>query len=308
LVESPLSAVCPTEAGASFEVFRSPGRPTSLQATVLVNSLTLGRHFRVSPQQLADEFLSDSARVRARGSALETGRYRDLRPGGIQETSWSPPWGQTEVRAQQRGVGGTRRHLPWGSAPFGGKNQGDRTVLVCLPNTFRSQGFSPSQRFHPARAVWLCFTPLPPIGFRSSELFPLSQPWCLSTLVPLLSFEPARVVSSKLVSPLPPSSSAPMGPVLESSVNPVGCCTTSKEPVHIIQKGTRGKPRVRAGERPIDPERYDAQRPTGRYRVRLQVLRKQSPTGMGPRLQSLAPTESPYSTRRRYSTTEPMLS
>jgi hypothetical protein len=38
-------------------------------------------------------------------------------------------------------------------------------VLVCLTNTIRSQGFSPSQRLNPARASWLCFTPHPPIGF-----------------------------------------------------------------------------------------------------------------------------------------------
>jgi hypothetical protein len=36
---------------------------------------------------------------------------------------------------------------------------------VCLPGTIRSQGFSPSQRFHPARASWLCFAPHPPLGF-----------------------------------------------------------------------------------------------------------------------------------------------
>jgi hypothetical protein len=42
-----------------------------------------------------------------------------------------------------------------------------RTIvaLAYLTSTIRSQGFSPSQRFNPARASWFCFTPLPPIGF-----------------------------------------------------------------------------------------------------------------------------------------------
>jgi hypothetical protein len=38
-------------------------------------------------------------------------------------------------------------------------------VPICLLDTVRSQGFSPSQRFDPARALWLCFAPHPPIGF-----------------------------------------------------------------------------------------------------------------------------------------------
>jgi hypothetical protein len=45
-------------------------------------------------------------------------------------------------------------------------------VSECLADTIRSQGFSPSQRFEPARAVWLYFTPLPPIGFSTFRVFP----------------------------------------------------------------------------------------------------------------------------------------
>ena len=49
-------------------------------------------------------------------------------------------------------------------------------VPVFLTNTVRSQGFSPSQRFDPARALWLCFTPHPPLGFALAfRAFP-SQP------------------------------------------------------------------------------------------------------------------------------------
>lgn len=60
-------------------------------------------------------------------------------------------------------------------------------MLVCLASTIRSQGFSPSQRFDPTRASWFCFTPHPPVGFRPSECFPLSQLLHLSVPRPLMS-------------------------------------------------------------------------------------------------------------------------
>lgn len=72
-------------------------------------------------------------------------------------------------------------------------SSGGRFVPVYLAGTFRSQGFSPSQRFAPSRALRLCFASHPPLGFRSSELFPLSQPRHLSVLVALLSLHSARV-------------------------------------------------------------------------------------------------------------------
>jgi hypothetical protein len=52
---------------------------------------------------------------------------------------------------------------------------GNPTVPVCLPDTVRSQGFSPSQRFCPARALRLCFASHPPIGFLVFRAFP-TQP------------------------------------------------------------------------------------------------------------------------------------
>jgi len=81
-------------------------------------------------------------------------------------------------------------------------------VQRCLGRTVRSQGFSPSQRFSPTRASWLCFTPHPPIGFRSSEPFPHRQPRYLSISVALLSFrqpsgasgEPVTLVGPHLLS------------------------------------------------------------------------------------------------------------
>ena len=59
-------------------------------------------------------------------------------------------------------------------------------VSVYLTDTFRSQGFSPSQRLHPANTLWLYFKPLPPQAFRPSELLPLGQPYRLSATVALL--------------------------------------------------------------------------------------------------------------------------
>jgi hypothetical protein len=59
---------------------------------------------------------------------------------------------------------------------------------TCLTDAFRSQGFSPSQRLNPLETLWLCFAPLPSVGFKPPELFPLSQPLRLSTPDSLLPF------------------------------------------------------------------------------------------------------------------------
>jgi hypothetical protein len=50
-------------------------------------------------------------------------------------------------------------------------------------DTIRPQSFSLSRRFDPTRTSWLCFAPLPPMGFWPSELFPLGQPRRLSAPV-----------------------------------------------------------------------------------------------------------------------------
>lgn len=52
---------------------------------------------------------------------------------------------------------------------------GNRSVPVYLSGTVRSQGFSPSQRFFPARALRLCFASHPPLGFSVFRAFP-TQP------------------------------------------------------------------------------------------------------------------------------------
>lgn len=75
------------------------------------------------------------------------------------------------------------RRLPWGSRVLSAKSAQAIVMLVYLASTIRSQGFSPSQRVHPAWASQLCFTPHPPIGsqvFRAFPAQPASTPFSVS--------------------------------------------------------------------------------------------------------------------------------
>jgi hypothetical protein len=63
------------------------------------------------------------------------------------------------------------RHLPGVRFPSA-KSARAIVATVCLSVTIRSQSFSLSQRLDPARALWLCFAPHPPMGFRPSKPFP----------------------------------------------------------------------------------------------------------------------------------------
>jgi hypothetical protein len=60
---------------------------------------------------------------------------------------------------------------------------------VYLADTLRPRSFSLPRRLDPTWTSWLCFAPLPPMGFRPSELFPLSQPQRLSVPVALLPLD-----------------------------------------------------------------------------------------------------------------------
>jgi len=80
---------------------------------------------------------------------------------------------------------------------------GAQRYLGC---TVRTQGFSPSLRLSPVPAWWLYFAPHPPLGFRSSELFPHRQPRYLSIFVALLSSRQCPSDSSKPESPVHPYS------------------------------------------------------------------------------------------------------
>jgi hypothetical protein len=92
------------------------------------------------------------------------------RPEGIEtiypDSRVQPARGQVA----QEWCRGRRRFLPGIRLLPAKQVQAIVGVSVYRADTFRSQGFSPSQRFCPAWTLWLCFTPHPPVGFRSSEL------------------------------------------------------------------------------------------------------------------------------------------
>lgn len=71
----------------------------------------------------------------------------------------------------RRATGQKTAFSPGVRVPFGVQTRAI-VELVCLTSSLRSQGFTPSQRFDPARALWPCFMPHPPLGFRPSRLFP----------------------------------------------------------------------------------------------------------------------------------------
>jgi len=66
---------------------------------------------------------------------------------------------------------GTRQRLPEVQVLTTESTGAIVSVSVCLTDTFRSQGFSPSQRLDPAQASWLCFTPHPPLGHPAFRAF-----------------------------------------------------------------------------------------------------------------------------------------
>lgn len=83
--------------------------------------------------------------------------------------------------SHRRLTAGNRRHLPEVRCLSTESGMPIVDALVCLTNAFRSQGFSPSQRFAPGTPLWLCFKPHPPVGFMGLQSFSRrGQPRCLS--------------------------------------------------------------------------------------------------------------------------------
>jgi len=178
-----------------------------------------------------------SVRLSPDAEAFDEGghRYCDQRPEGIETILPASPATRVRGRAGLEWRRGWQRDLPWGSVPFDGLSTGGRSVSACLTDTFRSQSFSLSQRFDPARTSWLCFAPHPSRGFRSSELFPLSQPIPLARFCALLPSGQRFLlgnprgkapVSSRSRTANPPVGCSPMttaqshGPALTSSIGP----------------------------------------------------------------------------------------
>jgi len=172
-----------------------------------------------SPPGLSATGVGQVSRPQAAGDGTETGRRGDPKAASRGVSHRGEPRGA-------RHAAGTRQHLPWGSFPFGEVSTGDRSASVYLADAFRPQGFSPSRRFPPTGAVWLCFTPLPPIGFWPSELFPLNQPWRLSTLVALLPLGQRRPCASR---PAPV-----IAPAFVNFPEPIRFCRSS----HLVTRAT----------------------------------------------------------------------
>jgi hypothetical protein len=109
---------------------------------------------------------------------------------------------------------------------------GSRSAPDCLTGTIRSQGFSPSQRFNPARALRLCFAPHPPIGFLAFRAFP-TQP-AVTPLGVRCSFV---VTSSSGLVGLPhpphcPSLSSATGLAFQRCCVPRGICAARRASQH----------------------------------------------------------------------------
>jgi hypothetical protein len=96
--------------------------------------------------------------------------------------------GATHGSARRRGVRCLTAGIEDTFPRFGTfrRNQMCRSLsaLDCLPSAFRSQGFSPSQRFDPGTPSWLYFKPHPPVGFMGLQSFShRGQPSCLSAFL-----------------------------------------------------------------------------------------------------------------------------
>jgi hypothetical protein len=80
-----------------------------------------------------------------------------------------------------------RRHLPEVRCLSAESDVPIVDTLVYLTSAFRSQGFSPSQRFDPGTPSRLCFKSHPLVGFSGLQSFSRhGQSSCLSTLAALL--------------------------------------------------------------------------------------------------------------------------
>jgi hypothetical protein len=200
--------------------------PTEVEANHAFHAL--GRHFRVSPQRPVTDLASRFPH-RQLSNESATGPYPPFANGLGDETVVDRPsfqhspesklWSTRTIRSPdwllKRVAARSRRAEPADSIARGyaddgcaeAKNSDTSHGVQCLPtksasrivnastcltDAFRSQGFSPSQRLDPLEALWLCFAPLPSIGFEPSELFPLSQPLRLSAPDSLVPFSRRR--------------------------------------------------------------------------------------------------------------------
>jgi hypothetical protein len=140
---------------------------------------------------------------------------------------------------------------------------GDRRVPACLTDTIRSQGFSPSQRFHPTRALRLCFASHPPIGFPAFRAFP-TQP----AVAPLDAPCSSVVTSSSGFKGSPPFFHRPSFPSLDDRCSNVVPCYEPVVPLSArrnITFSSIGRSRTARRERSRRLPRVNAQRLIARF-------------------------------------------
>jgi hypothetical protein len=136
-------------------------------------------------------------------------------------------------------------------------------MLVCLASTVRSQGFSPSQRFHPTRALRLCFASHPPIGFPAFRAFP-TQP----AVAPLDAPCSSVVTSSSGFKGSPPFFHRPSFPSLDDRCSNVVPCYEPVVPLSArrnITFSSIGRSRTARRERSRRLPRVNAQRLIARF-------------------------------------------
>jgi hypothetical protein len=176
---------------------------------------------------------------------------------------------------------------------------------VYLAGAIRPQSFSLSRRFDPTWTSWLCFAPLPPMGFRPSELFPLNQPPHLSVpvaLLPLGQQPPSRAAAPVFLC-FDDLETSPSRHPLRLSVRRQGCTG------NIIRTDSVSKPPSRCDERLQQPLERDAQTPTKALPGSVKRPDEASSNRREPRLQSLTPAESPFPVRQSLDhPSRPMLS
>jgi hypothetical protein len=147
-------AVLPIPLAAQVTANVGRGRQTALPRHIGPNPVTRD----AGPKADAPNRPRRQARRRPHRTAPATSPFTRSVPGAArkQDTGFS----QQEPKTPSRG-----------SVPFDGIRCVDRFALDCLPSAFRSQGFSPSQRFNPDTPSWLYFKPHPSLGFGDLQSF-----------------------------------------------------------------------------------------------------------------------------------------
>jgi hypothetical protein len=175
------------------DVTPSEASDTLHAACVIIRSIVADRELAASREHPADDMLDRkrsspssgtaafprvaSARTSVPAEAVRPDRRRS-RTNPAATTSRGPATSTIHrerhpILPEDRRPGShsrSRRHLP--EVPYlSAESDAPIVALACLPSAIRSQGFAPSQRFHPGASSWLYFKPHPPLGFMGLQSF-----------------------------------------------------------------------------------------------------------------------------------------